>query len=408
MPTLPSLPSIPLPGWLRARGARDDSVDDGGADLGDAFDEDAYLKPSAFQEKLKQNLPMIALIGSWGGTVALFLGVFLWLQLTSDNIMDEVRAHRPNMTMQVSAPKTGAFSKRTAASSDQGSPDAHGAATGDQANPPPKKNVAVLLPHPDPALIEQTNVGALPIIGKGGRMPWRVYSRPFNILEKRPRVAVIIAGLGVSRSATESALRELPPEVTFAFAPYAKDLPEWINTARKAGHEILLDAPMESQDFPRSDPGPNGLLVKLGDDRNVKRLHWLLSRFSGFIGVTTILGDRFASDRKAMQPILLDLKRRGLMFLDGNIDQKSVGGAVAAGVGMAYAINDRIIDTVANSAAIDFRLSEIDLVIKSKGSAVAIGRPYPVTIRRLKRWLAKLTEKGFVLAPLSALAIKPK
>ena len=96
------------------------------------------------------------------------------------------------------------------------------------------------------------------------------------------------------------------------------------------------------------------------------------------------------------------------MFLDGNANAKGVAGAGAAGIGMAYAINDRIIDTVANGAAIGFRLSEIDLVLKSKKSAIAMGRAYPITIRYLKRWLSRLPEKGFVLAPVSALAIKPK
>ncbi|MFT6579605.1 MAG: polysaccharide deacetylase 2 family uncharacterized protein YibQ [Alphaproteobacteria bacterium] len=404
LPALPGLPSIPLPGWLRGKFARD-----GGASESDIYDgvddldEDAYLKPSAFQEKFKKNLPLITLSGAWVLTAGIFLGIFLWLHLTADHVMDEVRAHRPNMTMQVTAPKTGAFKKAVAEAHDapDNSSETH-------ETPKPKKSNTVLVPHPDPALIEKTNVGVLPIIGKGGRMPWRVYSRPFNVLEQRPRVAFVLTGLGVSRTATQSAIRDLPPEVTFAFAPYAKELEKWIKDARDAGHEVLLDAPMESTDFPRSDSGPNGLLVKLGDDRNIRRLHWLMSRFTGYVGVTNILGGRFTSDKKAMRPILLELKRRGLMFLDGNADAKGIAGAGAAGIGMAHAVNDRIIDTVANSAAIDFRLSEIDLVLKSKKSAIAMGRAYPVTIRRLKRWLSQLSEKGFVLAPLSALAIKPK
>ncbi len=75
---------------------------------------------------------------------------------------------------------------------------------------------------PDPALIEQTAQGSLPKIGEDGRMAWQVYARPFEDEAKRPRIVIIIGGLGLSRAATEAAVSRLPGEVTLAFDPYAK------------------------------------------------------------------------------------------------------------------------------------------------------------------------------------------
>lgn len=348
-------------------------------------------------------MPLIALIASWGLTVAAFLGVFSWLHFSADDIMEEVRASRPQMTMVVKAPKKAVSGQNVLQAA-----DAKVARGPDRPIPKPKKVSAVLHPHPDMALIEQSDIGLLPVIGKDGRQPWRVYSRPFNALEKRPRVAVVLSGIGVSYNATESAMRDLPPEVTFAFAPYAKKVKEWIKTARGAGHEVLLSVPMEPADYPRSDPGPNGLLLKLAKEENLQRLQWMMSRITGYVGVASHQGGRFTGNLKAMRPIMADLKRRGLMFVDSRTNSNSVTPAVAAKIAAPYALNDRMVDVVASRAAIDFRLSEIELVLRSKGRAVAMGRAYPVTIRRLKRWIDQLPEKGFVLAPISALAVKPK
>ena len=317
--------------------------------------------------------------------------------------MEEVRANRPQMTMVVKATKNGASGQKTLKAG-----EANVARGPDRAIPKPKIVSAVLHPHPDRALVEQTDIGMLPVIGKDGRQPWRVYSRPFNALEKRPRVAVVLSGLGVSYNATESAMRDLPPEVTFAFAPYAKKVKEWIKTARGAGHEVLLNVPMEPSDYPRSDPGPNGILLKLSDEENLQRLNWMMGRFTGYVGIASQQGGRFTGNVKGMRTLLGELKRRGLMFVDSKTNSNSVTAAVAAKIDAPYAVNDRMVDIVPSRAAIDFRLSEIELVLRSKGAAVAMGRAYPVTIRRLKRWIKQLPEKGFVLAPVSALAIKPK
>ena len=41
---------------------------------------------------------------------------------------------------------------------------------------------------------------------------------------------------------------------------------------------------------------------------------------------------------------------------------------------------------------------------RSEGFAVAMGRPYPVTIERLREWAKGLQDRGLVLAPISAVA----
>jgi hypothetical protein len=227
--------------------------------------------------------------------------------------------------------------------------------------------------------------------------------------DERPRIAVVLTGLGLSDSATEAAINKLPPAVTLSFSPYARGLERWIALARSRGHEVMLDLPMEPATFPNEDPGPQGLLIKLSPEENLDRLDWVLSRGSAYVGVAGALGSRFTASRSAMEPILQDVKARGLIFLDRRTTEESVIPAVAAELDLPRAINNRSIDErQASRVAIDARLAQIERIALTDGYAVAMAQPYPVTLDRLADWATELTARGFVIAPISALADQQK
>jgi polysaccharide deacetylase 2 family uncharacterized protein YibQ len=260
-----------------------------------------------------------------------------------------------------------------------------------------------LRPAPDPALVEKTRLGPLPRVSPDGRKPWQTYARPFDPGDRRPRVAIIVSGLGLSGAATEAAIQRLPGPVTLAFAPYSKGLPQWIALARAAGHEVLLDLPMEPVNFPANDPGPHTLLTSLTADQNRERLHWLLGRVTGYVGVVNRMGSRFTTSATHVRPVLKELEKRGLLFVDSRSSLRSIAAQMAREVGLPRAVNNRFIDGEASRDAIDSRLHEIERIAKASGYAVGIGAPFPVTIDRLVRWAKTLESKKLVLAPISAL-----
>lgn len=95
----------------------------------------------------------------------------------------------------------------------------------------------------------------------------------------------MIGGLGISASGTADAFAKLPAPVTFALAPYGADLTKLAERARADNHELLLQVPMEPFDFPNNDPGPQTLLTSLTSEQNIDRLHLLMSRFQGYVGL---------------------------------------------------------------------------------------------------------------------------
>lgn len=262
--------------------------------------------------------------------------------------------------------------------------------------------VAPLPPVPDPDLTKNSDYGLLPIISPTGKLPWRIYSRPFDDPLDRPRIAIIMSEMGMSKNATKSTIQNLPGSVTLSFNPYARDLQSWIEQARAAGHEVLLQLPMEPFGYPKNDPGPNSLLTSLTDRENLKRLDWMLGRFAGYTGVTNQMGSKFTASEADIRPVLDVIKSRGLLFLDGRTSAKSVAGQLAAESGIPVAINNRFLDHKADRATIDARLKDLERIARYTGTAVGIGYPYPVTLERISRWAATLARKGFVLVPVSA------
>jgi polysaccharide deacetylase 2 family uncharacterized protein YibQ len=259
----------------------------------------------------------------------------------------------------------------------------------------------------DPALTENTPVGPLPRIADDGTTPLRAYA-PAAISDGRPRIAIVIGGLGISAKATEAALKGLPSGVTMAFAPYAADTQRWVSQARKQGHEVLLEIPMEPYDFPDSDPGPHTLRSGAGEDSNTERLVWALTRFSGYAGVTNLLGGRFMADASSLEPMLTYLARRGLMFYDNGVTTHSAAPDVASRVGVPFAQSDSTIDKIQTAMEIDRMLSALEAEARAHGSAAGSGQIYPVTVDRVRNWAQGLSGRGFVLAPASAIVSQSK
>jgi polysaccharide deacetylase 2 family uncharacterized protein YibQ len=256
----------------------------------------------------------------------------------------------------------------------------------------------------DPALIENSAQGPLPRIADDGRKPMAAYAAP--TANGKFRIAIVVSGLGLSAKATASALA-LPSGITFAFLPYAGDVQHWVSQARQSGHEALLQVPMEPFDFPDSDPGPHTLRSGIERDANSQRLEWALSRFTGYAGVTNLLGQRFLADADALSPTLTQLSRRGLYFFDNGAVAQSAAAEVAGRSGAPFAKADETLDGIQTALEIDKHLSNLETQAREHGTAIGSAFVYPITIERIAAWAKGLERRGFVLVPVSAIVNPP-
>ncbi|MDE0780872.1 MAG: divergent polysaccharide deacetylase family protein [Alphaproteobacteria bacterium] len=267
----------------------------------------------------------------------------------------------------------------------------------------PRSSGNILPPASSHKRIDSSPQGPLPRFVLDGREPWKVYARPHNNRDERPRVAIILDGLGLSSAATEAAIQGLPGQVTLAYQPFSDNIQQWIQLSRAAGHEVLLNLPMELVNYPENDTGPRASSVTLSSEENQDRIRWALSRVFGYVGVVNYMGSRFTTSRDSMQSILAELKVRGLLFVDARSTARSIVTSLATKMEVPHAFNDLFLDNQEMSRpAVDARLAEVESIARASGVAIAIGQAFPVTIERIREWALTLNKKGIALVPISA------
>lgn len=270
----------------------------------------------------------------------------------------------------------------------------------------PDSNVVRLAAAPDRRLVERTRQGILPKVSEDGARASQVYARPVPPQGQTApaRIAILIGGLGISSATTSEAISRLPGEISLAFAPYGNDIDKQVQRARSDGHEVFLQVPMEPFDYPDNDPGPHTLLTSMAVADNLERLRWVMSRFTGYVGVVNFMGGRFMSNEASLTPMMREVAERGLMVIDDGSSGRSIMLPTASGFRAPSVRADIVLDLSPRAEAIDRELARLEVQAKDKGFAMASASALPLTIERIGRWARTLEQRGIRLVPVSAAA----
>jgi polysaccharide deacetylase 2 family uncharacterized protein YibQ len=260
---------------------------------------------------------------------------------------------------------------------------------------------------PDRALIEQSEMGPLPIRSIDGRRPVDVYARPWSGT-RGARIAIVIGGLGLSQTGTMEAIEKLPGEVTLAFAPQGNSLGRWMQNARQTGHEIIMQVPFEPFDYPNVNPGRNTLTVEASPAQNLHDLRWALSRITNYTGIMNYMGARFLANAAAVAPVMQELGKRGLLYLDDGTSARSVAPELAMKDGVPFATCDAVIDADHERGAILKKLDQLEATARAKGFAIGAGSAFDVTVDTVASWVQEVKKRGIEVVPISAVVTDPE
>ena len=282
-----------------------------------------------------------------------------------------------------------------------------------------ERNTGPLNPAPDPRLVEQSRFGIIPKISSEGLKPFEIYSRPMvwskiagpaspetdlRLVEStNPKIGIIVSGAGLSYLATVEALIALPANVTFAFSPYANNAGSQVADARRDGHEVMLEIPMDSLNPRLQDPGRMALLTELETEQNLERLSWLMTRFTGYFATIPVMGERFLSQPEKLSPIIQDLSKRGLAIVYAT--DSPILEQLSHDFQIPYARTTVQIDAELDPISIRNKLANLENAAKMNGYAIGIMRPISMTTRQLETWIKSLADKAIELVPVSSILV---
>lgn len=214
-----------------------------------------------------------------------------------------------------------------------------------------------------------------------------------------PKIAIIIDDFGYDK---ETALRflELDGVLSFSVLPHSPFQSEIASAIHESGREVLLHLPMEPLAYPNVNPGKGALISSMDPKELMDQLLDDISAVPFIVGVNNHMGSRLTQDADTMQQIFKVLRSRHLFFVDSLTSPLSKCADAARGLGLKFARRQVFLDHLQEPKAIRFQIKRLVTMAKTKGQAIGIGHPYPVTWEILKQELPKI-KKEVVLVPIS-------
>ena len=217
-----------------------------------------------------------------------------------------------------------------------------------------------------------------------------------------PRIAIIIDDLGYHFEAGRRAI-DLPGPVAYAVLPATPSGQRLARIAHERGKEVLLHLPLQSVDH--SGPAEPGALM-LDMSRTIFQAAFAdaIAAVPYAVGVSSHRGSLLTRHPGHMGWLMEAIRRReDLFFIDSYTTHESIALQIAAETGVTAIRRDVFLDHDRATGAVVRELDRLKAIAHKRGTAVAIGHPFPETLEVLERELPKLREQGFELVSISEL-----
>lgn len=223
---------------------------------------------------------------------------------------------------------------------------------------------------------------------------WQKNAIAFNGSKDIPQFAIILTGLGLSQDLTIRAIKELPPYITLSFSPYTYNLEDWIQKAKEANHEVLIDLPITQHEGIVCDGGMLALDSRLSPEENSKKMEELIAKASQTIGFSADdINDSFPDDLWA--PLKKQMDDRGLLLVSTPQSNEMPK--------QPNMIKPTHIHSDIGEEEILKQLVSIEQKCPESKKEIVIATINPAMIDLIQKWSLQLSDKPFILAPLTAI-----
>jgi len=216
----------------------------------------------------------------------------------------------------------------------------------------------------------------------------------------RARLAIIIDDMGPDIRKLKELL-EVGGDLTVAVMPDMRDSARIASLASSKGLDVIVHMPMEPKEAGEHDPGDGALLVAMTPEEIRARVEEGMKTVPGAIGINNHMGSKFTESSGGMREVLKVVKKNEMLFVDSRTTANSVAGRMARELGVPSADRNVFLDNTRDVEYIKRQLNEAVRHAKKNGRAVAIGHPYPETIRALKEAVPALASEGVEVVGVS-------
>lgn len=218
---------------------------------------------------------------------------------------------------------------------------------------------------------------------------------------QRPVIAIIIDDLGNKSSDIEAI--QLPGAIACAFLPHTPHTPRLARLAHANNKEVMLHAPMQSMHDDKK-LGPGSLTLDMTESEFIKTLQADLVSIPHVQGVNNHMGSLLTRHPGHMLWLMQEINRQGdLFFVDSRTTAQSVAKMVATENHVPSLSRDIFLDAKEGEAFVEKQFDRLLKIARVHGYALAIGHPYPETMKVLKKRLQQLEKEQVDLVPVASL-----
>ncbi len=214
------------------------------------------------------------------------------------------------------------------------------------------------------------------------------------------RLAIIIDDIGYNHALGKRSA-DLNGDFTLAVLPFTPHGIELAQRAHQRGKEIMLHAPMSSHhNYPL---GRGGLKSGMQRAEFLAVLRQNLANVPHIKGVNNHMGSQLTEEAEPMRWLMAELQAQGLYFVDSRTSAQTQALMMAERIQLPSRKRDVFLDDERGSSKIKLQLRRALTLAQQRGSAIAIGHPYPETLAELEQLQPLLEEYRVQLVKTSQL-----
>lgn len=216
------------------------------------------------------------------------------------------------------------------------------------------------------------------------------------------KLAIIIDDIGYNIPLGEKAVALRAP-VTLSVLPHTPGGKKLAEAGHQAGKQIMLHIPMSN--ISHKNLGPGALTTDMSKDEFIASLRDSIQDIPHVSGINNHMGSELTAMQEPMNWLMQEIAKQHLFFIDSLTSADSVAFASASKCGIVTAQRDVFLDNTREEEAIERQLLKAIALAKKQGYAIAIGHPYPSTLKVLASYAGRFIDHGVLITPASAVAL---